>query len=228
MNRSEEVFTYYSFVEHDGVLVVISLPWHVSHEEVASERKLTSLSSVSLREDVALLHPLSLITDRMEVDGHILVRAAELWYFVFLQSGFEAYELLVLCAVVEDADGCGINIVDDTVTFSYNHGARVLTHLLLYASAYDRSLSADERHSLSHHVRAHEGTVGVVMLEEWDKSGCDRCNLLRSDIHVVNLCWWHYRVVGILAALHDLADEVAVVSERRISLSDNLAFLLFS
>ena len=123
MNRGEKVLANYALTEHDGVLIVVTLPRHVCHEEVASECKLTATGSVTLSEDVALLHTLTLVADRTKVDGHILVGAAELRNLVFLHCRHEAYEFLFLCAVVEDADGGGINILNDTLALCYNHGA---------------------------------------------------------------------------------------------------------
>lgn len=76
-----------------------------------------------LGEDVALLHSLSLVADRTEVDGHVLVGAAELRNAIFLECRLEAYKLLVVGAVVEDADGRGIYILDNTLALGCNHSA---------------------------------------------------------------------------------------------------------
>ena len=42
-----------------------------------------------------------------------------------------------------------------------------------------RGLGLDKRHRLPLHVGSHEGTVGVVVLEERDQSSCYRHDLLR-------------------------------------------------
>ena len=166
MNRCKDVLTYDTLVEHDGILIVITLPRHICHEQVTSKCQLSILGCISLSEYVTSLHSLSLVANRTEVDCHVLVGATELRNAVFLQCRFETYELLVLSAVVEDTDCCRIHIFDNAIALGSNHGARVLAHLLLNTSTHDRSLVVKQRHSLAHHVRSHECSVGIVMLEE--------------------------------------------------------------
>ena len=57
----------------------------------------------------------------------------------------------------------------------------------LHAGADQRRLALDERDGLTLHVRAHEGAVGVVVLEERDQGRRDRHHLARRDVHVVDL-----------------------------------------
>ena len=166
MNRCKDVLANNTLVEHDGVLIVVSLPWHISHEEVAAKSQLSILGSISLGKDVTSLNSLSLVTNRTEVDGHILVGATELRNTIFLQCWFETYEFLILCAIVEDTYSSSVNIFNNTITLGSNHSTRVLAHLLLDTGTNDRSLIVKQWHCLSHHVRSHECTVGIVMLEE--------------------------------------------------------------
>ena len=65
------------------------------------------------------------------------------------------------------------------------------------------------------------------MLQERDKSGSDRSNLLRRNVHQINVSRRHNREVGILTALHDIADKRTVIIQRRISLTDDMVFFLF-
>ena len=99
--------------------------------------------------------------------------------------------------------------------------------MLFNTSTYYRSLGSDERHSLAHHVRTHQCTVSIVVLKEWNQCGCYGSNLLRSDVHEVNLCWRYDWVVGILTAFHDFTYEVSVLLQWCITLTDNLCFLFF-
>ena len=100
MYRCQYVLTHHALVEHYGILIVVTLPRHVGNEKVASQCQLAVLSGITLGEDVSSLHSLSLVADRTEVDGHVLVGAAEFRYAVFLQCRLEAYELLVVGAVI--------------------------------------------------------------------------------------------------------------------------------
>ena len=187
MYRSKDVLTHDALVEHDSILIVVTLPRHVCHKEITAQSQLAVFSGIALGKDVALLHTLPLVADRTQVDGHVLVRAAELRNTVFLQSWLKRDELLVLGAVVKNTDGCSIDIFDDTVALGGNHGARILTHLLLYTSAHDRSFVVEQGNCLTHHVRAHECTVSIVVLQEGDERGGDRGYLLRRHVHEVNV-----------------------------------------
>ena len=169
MYRGEHVLTDNTLVEHDSILIVVTLPRHVSHEQVTTQCQLTVLSSITLSQDITLLHALALVTDRTQVDGHVLVGTAELRNTVFLHGGFEADELLVLCTVIEDTDGCSVNIFNHTVTLGGYHGTRVFADLLLDTGTYDRCLVVEQRYCLTHHVRSHQRTVSIVVLQERNK-----------------------------------------------------------
>ena len=157
-----------------------------------------------------------------------LVCAAELRNAVFLCSRLEAYKLIVLAAVIEDTYCCCVNIFYYTVALSSNLCTAVLTDLFLQSCSDDRCIVVEQRNGLAHHVTSHQGTVTVVMLEERDKSCRHRGNLLRRDIHKVDILWRHYRIIGILTALDSLADERTIVVQRSITLTDNLLLFLLS
>ena len=85
-----------------------------------------------------------------------------------------------------------------------------------------------QRNCLAHHVTTHQRTVSIVVLQERNESGSNRCNLLRRYVHKVNLRRRHYGEVGVLAALNHFADKRTVVVQRSITLTDDMVFLLFS
>jgi hypothetical protein len=37
MNRGQQIFAYDTLVEHDGILIVVTLPRHVSNQEVTTK-----------------------------------------------------------------------------------------------------------------------------------------------------------------------------------------------
>ena len=96
---------------------------------------------------------------------------------------------------------------------------------LLEAGADERRLVLEQRHALALHVRAHERAVGVVVLEERNHAGGDRDDLLRRDVHVVDLLRLDLEEFAV-AAHGDLADEMALVVELGVGLGDDLALLL--
>ena len=228
MHRGENVFANHALVEHDGVLIVVTLPRHVSYEKVTSQSQLSVLSGIAFGEDVALVNSLTFLANGSEVDGHVLVGAAELGNGIFLHVGIKADKLFVLTAFVGNANGGGIHKFNDAVTFCHNHGAGIFADLLLDACADNRSLTANQRNCLTHHVGAHQRTVGIVMLQERNERSSDGGNLLRSHVHELNLRRRNDRIVCILTTLHLVTNEGAVIVQGSISLTNNLAFFFFS
>ena len=121
MNRSQHVIANHALRDNDGILIVITLPRDISNEQVTTQSQLTIFSSITLSQDIASLHTLTLIADRTQVDGHILVGTTELRNTILLQSRLEAYELIILCTIVKNTDGCSIYIFDNTLAFCSNH-----------------------------------------------------------------------------------------------------------
>ena len=80
----------------------------------------------------------------------------------------------------------------------------------------------EQGHSLAHHVRSHQCTVGIIVLEERNERCGDRGNLLRRYVHQVYICRRNYREVGILTALNNLTDKCTIIVQRGITLSDDM------
>ena len=123
VDRSEDILANHALVEHDSVLIVISLPGHVSHLQVAADGKLSVLGRVAFGENVALLHTLTLVANRAKVDGGALVGLAELRQAILFHCVFEAYKLLVGSAVVAHANHVGIDVFYNTCALCLNLGA---------------------------------------------------------------------------------------------------------
>ncbi len=58
--------------------------------------------------------------------------------------------------------------------------------MIFHARGDKRDLRPDQWNCLGHHVRAHQGAVGIVMLEERDQGGADAHDLVRGDIHEID------------------------------------------
>ena len=89
--------------------------------------------------------------------------------------------------VVLEADRLGIDRDDFAVGACEHAAAGVLGGAILHAGADDRRLRTEQRHGLTLHVRAHQGAVGVVVLEERNQRRCDRDDLLGRNVHELDL-----------------------------------------
>ena len=116
-------------------------------------------------------------TTRLLVDAGVLVRPLELEQPVDL-----AAQLLVL-----DGDVVAVDLGDGAVVLGEDHVGRVAGGAGLDAGADVGGLGPHQRHGLLLHVGAHEGPVGVVVLEERDERGGHRDDLLRRDVHELDL-----------------------------------------
>ena len=87
-------------------------------------------------------------------------------------------------------------------------------------------LGLEQRHGLALHVRAHQGAVGVVVLEERDERGGDRDDLLGRDVHVVDLVRARLGELVAVARRDPLGQEVAGGVERRVGLGDDVLLFL--
>ncbi len=79
------------------------------------------------------------------------------------------------------------------------HRARVDRHAVLDAGTDERRLGLDERDGLALHVRAHQRPVRVVVLEERDERGGRGDELLRRDVHELDLLARHRREVVLVS-----------------------------
>ena len=169
VHARKNVVANHTLVEHDSILIVVALPWHERHFQVAAESKFATFGGITLGEDVALLDTLSGIADGTQVDGGALVGLAELGYVVLFDGIVESHKLLVLRTVVTNADDTGVYILDYACTFSGDLRTAVADELSFNTSADYGSLAAHQGHCLAHHVRSHERAVCVVVLEEGDE-----------------------------------------------------------
>ncbi len=175
--RGKDIVAHHTFIEHNGVLVVITLPWHECHLEVTAKSEFTVFGGVAFCEDVALYHTLTGAADRTQVDSSALVGFAEFWQTVNFQRVFKCHKFFFFGTVIANADFAGVDILNHTGAFSGNLSARVADKLTFDTCTYDRSLAAQQGHCLSHHVRTHERAVGVVVLQEGDERCGYRGNL---------------------------------------------------
>ena len=228
VNRSKDIFTNHTFVEHDSILVVVTLPRHERHFQVTSESKFSLFGCITFCQDIAFLYALTFWADRAQVDSCALVRLTELRNSIFFNWIFKAYEFFVFSTVVADADDACIDKFDNAGTFGHNLSTWIVYKLSFNTGTHNRSLATKQWNCLAHHVRTHQRTVGVVVFQERNQRCRDRCNLHRRYVHQLYFFRCNYREVGVKTRFNLVADKRTVVVQRSVTLSDNLAFFDFS
>ena len=94
------------------------------------------------------------------------------------------------------------------------------------AGGDEGGLGLEERDGLALHVGAHEGAVGVVVLQEGDQPGGHGDDLLGRDVHVGDAGGFEFEELALVAAGDGLALEGAVLVERGVGLRDDVLFFL--
>jgi hypothetical protein len=126
-----------------------------------------------------------------------------------------------------DDDLVGVDVADGAGRAGQQHVAGVQRRAALHPGADDRRVRLEQRHRLGLHVGAHQRAVGVVVLEERDHRRGDRPDLLRRDVHEVDLGRRDGHVLAGQRAADDLvALELRVLADRVVGLRDQALLLL--
>ena len=155
-------------------------------QEVAAERELAAVGRRAVGQHGALRHLVAGEHDRLLVDQRALVGAHELDQVVGVDVALAGVDL----------DVVGVDVGDLAAALGDDHVAGVHGGPVLHAGADVRRLGVEQRHGLALHVGAHEGAVGVVVLEERDEGRGHRDELGRADVHVVDVGRRHLDDVG--------------------------------
>ena len=166
--------------------------------------------------------------NRTDIDTHALVSFLELGEVICCVFVVEINKTFFFGLVVFDNDFFSVNVLNYTIALGYNLSARVFCYASLDTGTNNRSFRFDNRNCLTHHVRTHQRTVGVVVLQERDKRCSDRRNLVRSHVDKFNLLGRNNREVGILTSFNTFFDNSAVFVHLSRSLSHEFVVLVLS
>ena len=164
MDRGEHVLLHDAFAEQNGVLIVVTFPGHEAHQNVPTQGDLAVVSGWAVCQGLPLLELLPHVHNGTLVDTGAVVGAEELDELIGLGNA----------AVILHADGVGADTGDHAIFLSQHAHFGVLTVLVLLASSHDGRFGDQQRHSLTLHICAHQGTVCVIVFQEGDHSRCHR------------------------------------------------------
>src|SRR5439155_1401537 len=176
VDRGEHVLLDQALGDDDRVLEVVALERHERDEHVRAEGELAVVGRRAVGEDVVGLHAVADLDDRLLVDERALVRAHELRQLVG-----------VLAVLRVDDDLLGVDVHDLARVLGDDDVAGVDRGPVLEAGADERRLRDHQGNGLALHVRAHQGAIRVVVLEERDQRRADGDDLGRRDVHVLDV-----------------------------------------
>ena len=238
VERRKDVLAHQTLVDEDGVLEVVAAPGHERDEKVLAERELAAVGRGAVGQAVAGHDLLSALDDRLLVEARAGVAAAVLLERVAADALPRLLCEIILgrilrirlhagrqAAVGRGEDRARIDIGDGAGLLGAHDHAAVLGGDAFKAGADVRTLRAHERNALTHHVRAHERAVCVVVLKERDEARGDGDHLHRGDIHVLDLAGGPVAELRLPAAGDLCLGERLVRIERSVGLSYHI--LLF-
>ena len=176
MNGRIEVAFYEVFGQQHGVLVVVAFPRHVGNNDVVTQCQFAVVRSRAVSDRLFFHHLIALVDDRNLIDTRSLVGTDEFLEFIMVKFA-------ILRAYI---DVISRYILNDTGTFSQYHNTGVAGCLVFHTGTDERCLRTEQRYSLTLHVRTHQGTVSIVVFEEWNHRRCNGEHLTRANVHVVN------------------------------------------
>ena len=204
VDGGKDVVLHHPLVEEDGVLVVVALPGHEAHEDILAQGNFAVAGGGAVYNDLPLDHPLSHCDDGALVDAGGVVGAQELNELVLLEP----------LAVIAHRHILGGNLGNDAVLLGQDGYAGVDAVLVLLSGGHHGGLGGQQGHRLPLHVGAHEGPVGVVVLQEGNHRGGDGEHHLGGYVDIVHLVPVHRDNLTAVAAGDAAVDQTAVFVHR--------------
>src|SRR6202044_2133353 len=192
------------------------------HQHIAPQAELALLRAGSVGNNLTLQNAVALTDDRFLIDAGVLVGPLEFDELVDVGPDLTRQLRGVVLTFDTDDDALGVDGIDNAIALGEDDGAGVAGGDAFHAGADQGRLRDEQRHGLALHVCAHECAVGVVVLEEGNQRGGDGDQLLGADVDVVDFAAVDEDEVALAARIDELFDDVAVLVELDVGLSDGV------
>ena len=177
INRGQSIIFDKLARDDDGIIHVVTTPWHEGHEKVATESEFIIFKRGAFDKSVTSFNFLTTHRHTALVVTLIRVGLLEMLDKVFLGSFVSVF----------DDYGFTVCLFNYTITFGDDQLRSGASDIIFNTSTDSWGLITEKRHSLFLHGAAHECTVDTVLFHEWNQSGRDTENFLMSGIDVSDL-----------------------------------------
>ena len=222
VDRSIDVVAQNAFRNQDTVFVVVAVPRHERDDDVAADRQFTHVGAGAIGHNLTTHNRIADLHQRTLVDARRLVRPLELAQAVDVDAGFSRVQHLGGA----HHDPAGVNLVDHTRTAGHDGSTRVAGNDAFDSGSDQRSVGTHQRHGLTHHVRPHQGAVGVVVLKERDQRCGDRNQLLRRHVDQVHRVGRVQHEIASLAGGNQVVHKAAFFVQLGVGLCHGVAHFL--
>ena len=145
MDRCEHILLENTLRNKDSILVIVSIPWHESNQDVSTKCQLTVEGSRTVCKNITLLYFLSQLYDGSLVITGILVCSLVLQNLVHIQNS-------VSYTIRLNANLIGCYEYNLTITLCLDKYTRVISTLCFHTSSNVRWLREQQGNSLTLHV----------------------------------------------------------------------------
>ena len=177
VNRGQSIIFDKLARNHDGVIHVVTTPWHEGDEKVATESEFIIFKRSAFDKSVASFNFLTTNRHTALVVTLIRVGLFKMLDDVFFRSFVSIF----------DDYGLTVSLFDYTITFGDDKLRSGASDIIFNTGTNGWGLITEKRHSLFLHGTTHECAVDTVLFHEWNQSGGNTENFLMSGIDVGNL-----------------------------------------
>ena len=183
VDRRIAVVCGHFFANQNRVFVVVAVPRHEGDGHVLTERKFTQIGGCAVGNQIAALQYIAFVHGRTLVDVGGLVGTCEFHQIVNVHTAFGCGRFIIVHA---HHHAVCVHILHHAATTGNNGGCTVHRHGTFDTRTYQWLLGAQARHSLTLHVRAHQGTVRIVMLQKRNQRSGNGYHLTGRHVHVLH------------------------------------------
>ena len=212
MDRGIHIVTNQAFVDEYRVLVVVAFPGHKPDQGVAAKRNLAVAGGGAVGNDLFFFDLLPNLHNGALIDTGAMVGTQEFNQLIFID----------LTVFGSDLNAIRADISDLTGAFGQHHHARVNGSLILHTGGHNRVFGTQQRHRLLLHVRAHEGTVGIVIFKEGNHGRGNRDHHFGRNVHIIGARGLNLLEAVAVAGIDLFMHEIAVFIQRFIGLRHNI------
>src|SRR5699024_9808811 len=219
VDRGQNVLFHDALAQNDRILVVVAFPWHKRHEQVTTQRHFAIVGTWAIGKHLACLNTVAHVDQRSLVVVRALVGALKLAQHVGITNTF----------IIHDGDEVSVDVFNNAGLRGDDHIAGIVCSAQLHTGTNIRCFAANQWNSLLLHVRTHQGTVSIVMLQERNHGRTNRNHLTWRHVNVVDAISVGHADIAVLEAnLDTVADDVAVSVLLHLSLRDGVTVFFIS
>ena len=173
MNGSIDVVLDHFLRDQDGVLEIIALPRHESHQDVSTQGKLALIGAGAVGQGLTDLHLVALANYGLLVEAGARIGAKELAQIVAIDATLMVASWFLEeprgeRSVVGNNDALAIGQGNHPFGIRNGYRSRIFGDLLLNPGSNHWCLGLKKGDGLTLHVGAHERPICIVMLEKRD------------------------------------------------------------